>query len=66
METFVLKIPNMQSAHCQMTVTNAVRHIGATVKNIAPSRAEIELKNGLTKDAVIEAIKKSGYKVVAA
>ena len=63
METIKLTIPNMKSAHCQMTVTNVVENIGASVKHIAPSAAEIGLQQGMTKDAVIEAIKKAGYKV---
>lgn len=47
-----------------MTVTNAVKAIGGNVKSVAPTKAEIELNNGLTKDAVIEAIQKAGYNVV--
>lgn len=64
METINLTIPNMKSAHCQMTVTNAVQALGGNVKSIAPTRAEVELQHGLTKDAVIQAIEKAGYKVV--
>jgi copper chaperone CopZ len=64
METIKLAIPNMKSSHCQMTVTNTVENIGATVKSIAPAQAEIGLANGLTKEAVVQAIEKAGYKVV--
>lgn len=46
-----------------MTVTNAVQALGAHVKSVSPSKAEIELKNGLTADAVVVAIEKAGYKV---
>ena len=63
METISLTIPNMKSPHCQMTVTNTVNAIGGNVKSVAPTKAEIELGNGLTKDAVIQAIEKAGYKV---
>ena len=66
METLKVTIPHMQSAHCQMTVTNTVESLGAIIKSIAPTRAEIELRNGLTKDAVITAIERSGYKVANA
>jgi copper chaperone len=62
METINLTIPNMKSHHCQMTVSNAVKSIGANVRSIAPTRVEIEV-SGLTKQAVIEAIKKAGYVV---
>lgn len=64
METINLTIPNMKSPHCQMTVTNTVKAIGGNVKSVSPTKAEIELNNGLTKDAVIQAIQKAGYNVV--
>ncbi|MEO7991502.1 MAG: hypothetical protein ABI663_18260 [Chryseolinea sp.] len=53
----------MKSSHCQMTVTNAVQSLGANVKSVAPTKAEIDLSNGLTKDAVVQAIESAGYKV---
>jgi copper chaperone len=64
METINLTIPNMKSSHCQMTVTNAVKSLGGIVKSMAPTKAEIELGNGLTKDAVVQAIKNAGYNVL--
>ncbi len=63
METIQLNIPNMKSPHCQMTVTNVVNHLGATVKSMAPTKAEIEMTEGMTRQAVVEAIEKAGYKV---
>jgi copper chaperone CopZ len=64
METINLTIPNMKSPHCQMTVTSAVKAIGANVKSVSPTKAEIELNAGLTKDAVIQAIQQAGYNVL--
>lgn len=64
METISLSIPNMKSPHCQMTVTNTVKAVGGNVKSVAPTKAEIELANGLTKETVIHAIQKAGYNVV--
>lgn len=64
METINLTIPNMKSPHCQMTVTSTVKAIGGSVKSVSPTKAEIELNNGLTKDAVIQAIQKAGYNVI--
>ena len=61
METIRLTIPNMKSPHCQMTVTNTVRFVGGNVRSIAPTMAEIELVDGLTKESVIQAIQKAGY-----
>lgn len=63
METVNLTISNMKSTHCQMTVTNTVKSLGGNVKSIAPTKAEIELANGLTKEAVVQAIEKAGYNV---
>jgi copper chaperone CopZ len=65
METINLTIPNMKSPHCQMTVTSAVKATGGNVKSVSPTKAEIELGAGLTKDAVIQAIQKAGYNVVS-
>jgi len=64
METINLTIPNMKSPHCQMTVTNTIKALGGNVKSVSPTKAEIELGAGLTKDSVIQAIQKAGYNVV--
>ena len=64
MKTINLTIPNMKSTHCQMTVTNTVKAVGGNVKSVSPTKAEIELGEGLTKHTVIQAIKKAGYDVV--
>jgi copper chaperone CopZ len=64
METINLTIPNMKSPHCQMTVTNTVKGLGGRVTSVVPTKAEIELTNGLTKEAVVSAIQKAGYNVV--
>ena len=63
MKTINLAISNMKSSHCQMTVTNTVRAIGAKISSIAPARAEIELPDGISKETVIQAIQKAGYNV---
>jgi copper chaperone CopZ len=63
METIKLTIPNMKSPHCQMTVTGAVKNLGASIKSIAPMQAEIELQNAVSKEAVISAIESAGYTV---
>lgn len=65
METIKLKIPNMMSIHCQMTVKNTVGKLkGTQIKNIKPGEAEIELIASETSQAqVIKAIEKAGYRV---
>ena len=64
METINLTIPSMKSPHCQMTVTNTVKGIGGNVKSVYTTKAEIELTNGLTRNAVVSAIQKAGYNVI--
>jgi copper chaperone CopZ len=64
METISLTIPNMKSPHCQMTVTSTIHAIGGKIRSVVPTRAEIELINGITKEQVIQAIQKAGYNVV--
>ena len=54
----------MKSPHCQLTVSNTVKAMGGAVKSISPTKVEIEMNNGLTKDAVVQAIQKTGYNVV--
>jgi copper chaperone len=63
METITLTIPNMKSAHCQVTVTNAVKANGGTIRSVAPAKAEIELSDGITRQAIVKAIEKAGYRV---
>jgi copper chaperone CopZ len=63
METIKLIIPNMKSPHCQMTVSNAVKRIGADVKNISSQQAELTLPEHITKDDVIKAITTAGYHI---
>ncbi len=64
MKTVRIKIPNMQSTHCQMRVSNAVKFIeGLTIKNIEPGVASISVKNDLQQNDAIKAIEKAGYTV---
>lgn len=63
MKTITVKIPNMKSEHCMMTVTKALQELkGATLKNISPGQAEIELLDN-NQVSVTEAISKAGYQV---
>ena len=66
METINLTIPTMKSHHCQMTVTNTIKGIGAKVRSISSTKVEIEVNDGLTQDAVIQTIEKAGYNVLTA
>jgi len=53
----------MKSAHCQVTVTNAVKANGGTIRSVAPAKADIELSDGITRQAIVKAIEKAGYRV---
>lgn len=53
----------MKNAHCQMTVAKVVTAHGGIMKSVAPTKAEIELSDGVTRDVMIEAVKKAGYLV---
>jgi copper chaperone CopZ len=63
METIKLTIPNMKSQHCQITVTRAVKSLGASVKSISPMQVEIELQNNVSRHALISTIETAGYTV---
>lgn len=63
METIKLTIPNMKSAHCQMTISQTVKSAGAKVKSITPMLAEVELTEGVTRETLVAAIEKAGYNV---
>jgi copper chaperone len=65
METIKLNIPNMKSPHCQMTVSTIVKNLGASVTSMVPGHAEIELPQGASRESIVEAIEKAGYKVQA-
>jgi copper chaperone len=63
METIQLTIPNMQSPHCMMVVSNTLKAVsGAKLKKVSPGEAQIEL-SGTTKSAVVQAIENAGYPV---
>lgn len=63
METVTMVIPGMKSSHCQMTVSNAVKSQGGKIKAISPGFVEVTLDNEISRDAVIGAVEKAGYKV---
>jgi copper chaperone len=63
METIQLNIPNMKSPHCQMTVSTIVKNLGASVAKMTPGHAEIELPQRVSRETIVEAIEKAGYKI---
>jgi copper chaperone CopZ len=65
MKTHTLAIKGMGSNHCVMVVKNIIgRHNGADIESIEIGSATIRLDETQTsKEAVVEAIEKMGYKV---
>lgn len=65
MKTYTLKIKGMGSNHCVGVVTNIIRNLqGAEIDNIEIGKAEIRIdEETISKDKVVAAIEKMGYKV---
>lgn len=63
MQNIKMQIPDMQSAHCQMRVTNAInKSAGVEIKKIMPTEVEITLSME-NYDEIFSSIKQSGYTV---
>ena len=62
METIKLTITNMSSSHLPEDGNQYRTKPGRKVKSIAPMQAEIELSDSLSREEVISAIEKAGYK----
>ncbi len=64
MKNITIHIPDMQSAHCQMRVNQAISAVdGAIVNEIKPGAAEVTLRDEAHHGAVLVAIKQAGYTV---
>lgn len=64
MKKLKIQIPNMQSIHCQMRVSNAVKNIeGVIVNSIEPGVAFISIENDIQQSDAIKEIEKAGYMV---
>jgi copper chaperone CopZ len=64
METIKLIIPDMKSPHCQMTVSNVIKSAGGDVKSVSTQQAELLLPKHISKESVIDSIRRAGYQVV--
>ncbi|HTG57675.1 MAG TPA: heavy-metal-associated domain-containing protein [Niabella sp.] len=64
MKDVTIQIPDMQSAHCQARVNNAVKEIaGVQVQNLQAGQITVSLPSDSNKEAVVAAIEKAGYSV---
>lgn len=64
MKNITIQIPNMQSAHCQMRVSNVLKSIdGVTINSIEPGVTSVSVENDLQQNVALKAIEKAGYAV---
>lgn len=64
MKTIKFNIPNMKSAHCQMTVRNVVESLNnVEIIKIEPTVAEFNIVEDEQALTIAEAISMAGYKV---
>lgn len=64
MKNIELSIPDMQSAHCQARVNNAIKDIdGVKIEKLVAGKLSFSVESNEVKDELIEAIEKAGYKV---
>ena len=65
MKTEILSIKGMGSNHCVRVVSNIISNLpGASLNNIEMGKAEVSIDEAiLSKNQVIAAIEKMGYKV---
>ena len=64
MKDVTIYIPDMQSAHCQARVNNAVKEIaGVKVQNLQAGQITVSLSSDNDKEKIVAAIEKAGYSV---
>ncbi len=64
MKNLKIQIPDMQSAHCQMRVSQAVTSVhGVTLNSVSSGLTDLSVESEDTQVQVYAAIKKAGYTV---
>lgn len=64
MKNIELRIPDMQSAHCQARVNAAIKDIdGVKIEKLEAGKLSFSFESEDIKEEMIEAIEKAGYKV---
>lgn len=64
MKKVEINIPNMQSAHCQARVKNALIEIeGVEIQKLEASKLTAYIASDETKEEVLKAIKNAGYSI---
>ncbi|WP_114790398.1 heavy-metal-associated domain-containing protein [Niabella yanshanensis] len=64
MKDITIQVPDMQSAHCQARVNDAVKEVaGVKVQNLQAGQITVSLSSDSNKEAVVAAIEEAGYSV---
>ncbi len=63
MKTIRLHIPDMNSAHCQLTVSNVVTSPEGKIKSVQPAQLAFDLNDNILPETVLAAITKAGYHI---
>ncbi|MCH5716383.1 heavy-metal-associated domain-containing protein [Niabella hibiscisoli] len=64
MKEVTILIPDMQSAHCQARVNNAVKAIeGTQISKLEAGQITVSLSSDSDKEKIVVAIEKAGYSV---
>jgi copper chaperone CopZ len=62
MKNLKIQIPDMQSSHCQLRVTNALNTLeGITINAIQPGLADITIQDEKQHEEALAVIRKAGY-----
>jgi copper chaperone len=65
MQNIKIQIPDMQSSHCLMRVTNAInKSEGVDIKEIKPGEVEFNLTQEYL-DEIVSSIKNAGYTILS-
>jgi len=64
MKSITINVPDMQSAHCQLRVSNAVKTIeGVQISSQEPGKISVAIETDDLEAEVIAAIEKAGYSI---
>lgn len=64
MKNITIRVPDMQSAHCQARVSDVVRTIeGVQVIKLEAGEIKVSIENDQLRKEVVEEIEKAGYTV---
>ncbi len=64
MKTITIHVPDMQSAHCQTSVSNAIKTIeGVQIRHQEAGKISVSIEADNLENEVVQTIEKAGYSV---